>query len=59
MNSINTEIRLHLPSNVLPYEATRNVFVEANQEALAEEGVVVLPTPSTLRNLKQRWNKRI
>ena len=52
MNSINTEIRLHLPSNVLPYEATRNVFVEANQEALAEEGIVVLPTPQHITKLE-------
>ena len=52
MNSINTEIRLHLPSNVLPYEATKNVFVEANQAELEEDGVIVLPTPQHVRKLE-------
>lgn len=52
MNSINTEIRLHLPQNVLPYEATRNVFVEANQKELAEDGIVILPTPQHVAKLE-------
>lgn len=52
MNSITTEIRLHLPANVLPYEATRNVFIEANQEELAQEGIVILPTPQHVTKLE-------
>ncbi|WP_214859419.1 flagellar protein FlaG [Exiguobacterium sp. s161] len=52
MNSINTEIRLHLPQNVLPYKATRNVFIEANQESLSEEGVIILPTPQHITKLE-------
>lgn len=57
MNSINTEIRLHLPQNVLPYEATQNVFVEANQEELAQDGVVVLPTLQYVTKLETAIEK--
>lgn len=53
MNSINTEVRLHLPPAVLPYEQTRNVFVEANQTELQEEGIVVLPTPQHVTKLEE------
>lgn len=57
MNSINTEIRLHLPENVLPYEATRNVFVEANQQDLAQDGIVILPTPQHITKLETAIEK--
>lgn len=52
MNPTLSEVRLHLPSSVLPYEQTKNVFVEANQERLAEEGVVILPTPQHVTKLE-------
>ncbi|WP_214766815.1 MULTISPECIES: flagellar protein FlaG [unclassified Exiguobacterium] len=57
MNSINTEIRLHLPANVLSYEATRNVFVEANQEELEQDVVVVLPTSQHVTKLETAIEK--
>ena len=57
LNSINTGIRLHLPENVLPYEATRNVFVEANQEDLAQGGIVILPTPQHITKLETAIEK--
>jgi len=57
MNSINTEIRLHLPENVLHYEATRNVFVEANQKDLAQDGIVILPTPQHITKLETAIEK--
>lgn len=57
MNSINTEIRLHLPANVLQYEATRNVFVEANQKELTQDGIVVLPTPQHVTRLETAIDK--
>lgn len=52
MNSIISEIRLHLPSSVLPFEQTKNVFVEANQNRLSEEGIVILPTPQHVTKLE-------
>jgi len=58
MNSINTEIWLHLPENVLPYEATRNVFIEANQEDLAHDGSVILPTPQHITKLEKAIEKQ-
>jgi len=51
MNPTISEVRLHLPSSVLPYEQTKNVFVEANQKALADEGIVILPTPQHVTKL--------
>lgn len=52
MNPTISEVRLHLPSSVLPYEQTRNVFVEANHERLADEGIVILPTPQHVTKLE-------
>lgn len=57
MNPTLSEVRLHLPSSVLPYEQTKNVFVEANQDRLAEEGVVVLPTPQHITKLETAVEK--
>ena len=57
MNPINVEIRLHLPVNVLPYEATRSVFIEANQEDLAQDGIVILPTPQHVTKLETAIDK--
>ena len=57
MNSIHTEIRLHLPQNILPYEATQNVFIEANQEDLAQDGIVILPTPQHITKLETAIEK--
>ena len=52
MDSTVSEFRLHLPSSVLPYEQTKNVFVEANQERLADEGIIVLTTPQHIKKLE-------
>lgn len=57
MNPTISEVRLHLPSSVLPYEQTKNVFVEANQERLADEGIVVLPTPQHITKLETAVEK--
>lgn len=52
MDSIRMEIRVHLPLNVLPHYEARDIFTETNQEALATEGVVVLPTPQHITKLE-------
>ncbi len=57
MNPIISEVRLHLPSSVLPYEQTKNVFVEANQKTLADEGIVILPTPQHVTKLEAAVEK--
>jgi len=57
MNTTLSEVRLHLPSSVLPYEQLKNIFVEANQEQLADEGTVVLPTPQHITKLEKAVEK--
>lgn len=57
MNPTISEVRLHLPSSVLPYDQTRNVFVEENHSRLAEEGIVILPTPQHITKLEAAVEK--
>lgn len=57
MNSIGTEIRLHLPKNILPYEASRNIFVEENQNILLKEQIIILPTPQHLTKVETAIEK--
>lgn len=51
MNQTISEVRLHLPSSVLPYKQA-DLFVETNQTKLAEEGVFILPTPQHVEKLE-------
>ncbi|ERG68135.1 flagellar protein FlaG [Exiguobacterium chiriqhucha] len=57
MSSTISEIRLHLPSSVLPYEQTKNIFSEDSQTRLATEGFVVLPTPQHVTKLETAIEK--
>ena len=52
MSSTVSEVRVHFPSSVLPYEQTRNIFVEINQSQLTGEGVVILPTRQHITKLE-------
>ncbi|MDL5376604.1 flagellar protein FlaG [Exiguobacterium mexicanum] len=46
------EVRVYFPSSVLPYEPTKNIFLDVNQKSLSEEGLVVLPTPQHVTKLE-------
>ena len=52
MSSTVSEVRVHLPNAVLPYEQIKNIFVEANQAQLADKGIVILPTPQHITKLE-------
>lgn len=53
MNSSISGVRLHLPSSILSFEQTRNVFVEANQSNFDDEGIIILPTQQHVTKLEK------